>query len=364
MREFTSEEIILALSLIFGSIFIYKEFFLINKNDDKLKDVNNVENPFLKEPFEKSGYRCSQTERKPTGGLQDIIENVFQRSVNKVTTNLAGFNRRDPKKIRQLKLKASLRPENEVESLNLTESQNVYSKSSYELERNNTDRLKQSANRMQNDVPISEFTTILGQASGISGVSRYFHGVREMPHVPLTKRASSLRSHNGDVQTNTLGLGVNKSGGSRENYSNLGIIDRKPKEREYDGLVRFPKGRNRQGGTTKDKNLLGVIDIQRFGDHIENAVRMSRGVTGNIVSNFLGDLEQRNYKSDTLHKQRTYRGRNTENAAATSSSRGVESRTPKPEIITSDRHWVNAKAIEKAQNNPTNIFTEYEHSYK
>ncbi len=329
------------------------------------------------------GFRCSQKERIPTkNSLQDVVENLYQKTVNKVTTNLAGTMRQDPKAWREMKLKASLRGETEPLSFHENERVNVYSKSSYELERDKVDRVKQSATRMQNDVPLAHFTTFLGDAAGASGASRYLHGVRELPHVPLTKAASSLKAITpvesfesgskiplvgGDVSYAQQGLGIYKTGFSRENYSNIGLIDKQPKAREYDGTNRFFKGHQKEGGTQNNRNILGGIEIERHGDFRGDAVEMSRGTNKNTNSPYIGEVHQRGRKEDGLHQQRMISGKSNQYSVADKYSRGVEARrepgsfSDKPEVNIGDRHWLNAKAT---HTKPTNIYTEYEHSYK
>lgn len=310
------------------------------------------------------GFRCSQTERLPTdNAMQDVLENLYQKTVNKVTTNLAGFNRRDPKVYRHQNLNASLRPKTEPAFFGELEATNVYSKASYENERRKADRLQKSATRMQNDVPIDKFTTRLGDSSGQSGASRFLYTYRELPHVPLTKGASSIRSTGGDIQTNAIGLGINKSGGSRENYSNIGLVDRQPTEfRNYDGLNRFFKQHQKEGGVLNNRNIQAFTDIERFGSYREDAIEMSRGNNKNIGTPFIGEVHQRGYKENGLYTQRGYYSRNTDHAIQTKYSRGYESRDVKPEVIIADRPRLRGYAIKN--NKPKNMYAQYEYSYK
>ena len=211
--------------------------------------------------------------------------------------------------------------------------------------------------------PINQFTEYLGSATGVSGASRFLHGVRELPHVPLTKGASSSRAVNGDIQFSALGLGINKNGFSQENYSNIGIVDRHSKEREYDGTNRFFKAHQKEGGTLASRLYQGITDISRFGDLVENAVEMARGTNQNASSPYIGEVYRNGNKESGLHSQRQYNSSSTADTAAGNVwSRGQESRDEKPETIIGDRHWLQAAAITGAE--PTNIYTAYEHSYK
>ena len=336
------------------------------------------------------GFRCSQKERipsyEPNGdkSLQDVVENLYQKTVNKVTTNLAGLNRQDAKTFRELKLKASLRPKDEVLQFGEIQPQNIHSNSHYNTVIGQVDRLKRSAYSMQNDVPIAKFTTHLGSSTGASGASRFFHGVREMPAVPLTKGSSSIRQMMGnvmgkegfnsntqdprligtDIQVNSLGLGVNnQSSSATKMYSDIGLVDRNPSQfRTFDGFHRFFKGHQKEGGTKNDRKVEGETDIERFGSSREDGTDFSSGVTGHTNSPFIGEVHSQGNKTASLHKQRTYSGRNTLDSNPTKASRGVESRYHKPEFITKDRHLKRGKTIMGAK--PQNIYTEYEHSYK